>query len=425
MMMKRLQLFLYLLLLVPALVLAEKPSTDELIRQLQSGDSGDRAKAARELGERGEALGVPALIQATHDKEENVQMAVVHAIGKINTLDQIHAMSEAVKNTSGDAQQEAIDQMNHRFLNKQEGRADEALLKLERPTSTYPAVDTEATDALLQVLDDKNSTNRILAAAALGMMKVQSALPRLQYYLKSPNDDMTRICVRAVGNIGQKDQGAGLIPLLKHPNESIVVDTVRVLGYFRYQPALAELQHFLDYSNKKEYKRVALQAICRIGDPSSEPLVRKYFQDDDDLMRQYAIEGFGRLHLTQDTANLERTYLREKDKTEKLALSFSLFLLGRKAYLDNLVRALDEKPYEDLVRAYLVEIGDDAVDPLSGYLKPADRKFRIRLLQMFGEIGSEKSLVYLEPYLKDEDVNVAQAATDAVRDIKRKQEAEG
>lgn len=210
-----------------------------------------------------------------------------------------------------------------------------------------------------------------------------------------------------------------MIPLLKHANQDIVVDTVRVLGYFRYTPALSELQHFLDYSNKKDYKRVALQAISRIADPSSEPTMKKYLQDNDTLMRRYAIEGIGRIGLKSYTDNLERDFLREKNKEIKLALSFTLFKLGRNAYLDNLVREMDKEAYEDLVHGYFVELGDQAVTPLAGYIKPADKKFKILLMQTLGAMGANSAIQYLEPYLKDPDVDVAQAATDAIRELKQ------
>lgn len=419
MMVKQLRLFLLILVLLPTIAIAGKLSTDDLIRNLQTGDAGQRAEAAKELGERTESLGMPALVTATKDKDPKVQMAVVQAIGQIKNLDQMHALCEAVRNTGGDAQREAIQLLNQRYLPKQKGYADKAILKLERPTDWYPMIDSEAVDALLFVLDDQKSVNRIQTAAALGMLKVERALPRLDYYLKSPNEKMTQICVRAVGNIGRKDEGAGLIPLLKHPNNDIVVDTVRVLGYFHYQPALSELQHFLDYSNKKEYKRVALQAISRIADPSSEPTLKKYSHDDDTLMRQYAIEGFGRVGLKQYTDGLERDFLREKNKQIKLALSFTLFKLGRAAYLDNLVRAMDDEPYEDMVRGYFVELGDSAVAPLAGYLKPANKKFKIELMGMLSDMGSETAIPFLEPYLKDPDVDIAQAATDSIRELKR------
>jgi HEAT repeat protein len=417
--MKQLRLYLLLLVLLPAVAAAGKLSTDDLIKNLQSGDAGQRAEAAKELGDRTESLGTPALVAATKDKDSKVQMAVVQAIGKIKNLDQMHALCEAVRNTGGDAQREAIQLLNQRYLPKQKGYADDAMLKLERPTDWYPMVDSEAVDALLFVLDDQKSVNRIQAAATLGMIKAERALPRLDYFLKSPNEKMARICVRAVGNIGRKDEGAGLIPLLKHPNNDIVVDTVRVLGYFHYKPALPELQHFLDYSNKKEYKRVALQAISRIADPSSEATMKKYSNDEDTLLRQYAIEGFGRIGLTQYTDGLEREFLREKNKQLKLALSFTLFKLGRKAYLDNLVRAMDDEPYEDLVRGYFVELGDSAIAPLAGYLKPSNKKFKIQLMQMLSDVGSETAIPFLEPYLKDQDVDIAQAATDAIRELKR------
>ena len=118
-----------------------------------------------------------------------------------------------------------------------------------------------------------------------------------------------------------------------------------VLGLFRYREALPELVRLLDYSRETNLKKISLQAISRIGDPSSEQIMKKYFASDDKDFRQYAIEGFGRMKLRGYMDPLEREFQRENSRQIKLAICFSFFALGDTAYIDTLVRSLDDNLY--------------------------------------------------------------------------------
>jgi HEAT repeat protein len=405
----------------------DKLSTQELLDNLKSPDTGKRANAAEELGERGEKLGLDALIQATTDKEQKVQMAVVVALGKINDPRQVEALSTAVRNTKGKAQKEAMHLLVERYIPTSDRGALKELWNSVEDLFSPPQVvvvepwiqvDQQAIDALLFVLDDKNSDNRIEAAADLGILKAEPAIPHLATYLRSPNEKMVRTCVRSIGYIGKKESGEYLVPILQHTNEKIVADAATVLGLFRYQPALPELVRLLDYSRNYELRKASLQAISRIGDPSSEPIMKKYFASEDKDFRQYAIEGFGRMRLQGYLDPLKREFQRDNGRQIKLALSFSLFMLGDTAYIDTLARSLDDSLYSQQVRFYLFELGGRAVPQLADYLKVQDNSFRIKVIRMLGDMHQTAAITYLEPYMKDKNMEVAQAATDAIRELK-------
>jgi HEAT repeat protein len=405
----------------------DKLSTQELLDNLKSQDKGKRADAAEELGDRGEKLGLDALIQATTDKEQKVQMAVVVALGKINDPRQVEALSTAVRNTKDDAQKEAMHLLVEHYIPtsdrgalKELWNSVEDLFSPPQVVTVEPwiQVDQQAIDALLFVLDDKNSKNRIEAAADLGILKAEPAIPHLATYLRSPNEKMVRTCVRSIGYIGKKESGEYLIPVLQHTNEKIVGDAATVLGLFRYQPALPELVRLLDYSRNYELKKASLQAISRIGDPSSEPIMKKYFASDDKDFRQYAIEGFGRMRLQGYLDPLKKEFQRENSRQIKLALSFSLFMLGDTAYIDTLARSLDDSLYSQQVRFYFFELGGRAVPQLADYLKVQDNSFRIKVIKILGDMHQTAAISYLEPYMQDKNLEVAQAATDAIRELK-------
>src|SRR5258705_8214306 len=79
---RRLLLVLFSFALALSAIAAEKLSTDELIQNLKAQDPKVREEAAKEVGDRGEKLGLEALDQATLDKDPKVQLAVVDALGK-------------------------------------------------------------------------------------------------------------------------------------------------------------------------------------------------------------------------------------------------------------------------------------------------------------------------------------------------------
>ena len=122
--------------------------------------------------------------------------------------------------------------------------------------------------------------------------------------------------------------GYSLIPLLKHQNMKIVIDTASVLGQLHYRDGLPELEKMLEATGNNDLKQTTLQAISRIGDPSSENIMKKYFSSGDKTLRQYAVEGFGRMKLESYLDPLKREFQREDSRRIKLAICFSLFALG-------------------------------------------------------------------------------------------------
>ncbi len=409
---------------------AEKLSTDELIQNLKAQDPKVREEAAKEVGDRGEKLGLEALDQATLDKEPKVQMAVVEALGKIHHPQQVSYLSRAVRNTNGKAQEKAMNLLTEVYIPSHEHGSlrkiwtsvsslfDPPEVKIAEP---WQRVDPEAVDAILFVLDQKESENRIEAAATLGLLRARSAVPRLAFYLKSPNTKMTRTTVRSLGYIGDPAAGPHLVPLLKHSEEDVVIDATRVLGQLHYHEALPEIGKLFEYSDDDDERRAALQAISRIGDPAYERLMVKYIDSEDKAMRISAIEAFGRMKLSNHVQRLQLEFQREKSVLVKMALSFSLFALGESAYVDTLVLNLKEKDYERQAQSYLLELGPRAVPAIAAYLKAADNDFRVLLIDLLGNMVQPSAIPYIEPYLKAKEIKVAQAATHAVGKLRRMQ----
>ena len=413
---------------------SDKLSTDELIQNLKDKDPKIREGAAKEVGARGEKLGLEALDEATLDKDPKVQLAVVEALGKIHHPQQVAYLSRAVRNTRGEAQKEAMELLTELYIPSHEhGKLKKLWLSVsslfDPPDVTivepWMQVDPEAVDAVVFALDQKESENRIEAAATLGLLRARSAVPRLAYYLRSPNKRMVRTTVRSLGYIGDRTAGAHLVPMLKHSDDDVVIDTARVLGQLQYAEALPELQKLFEYSDDEDYRHASFAAISRIADPSFESWMVKMLDSEDKTLQISAIEGIGRMNLRHHVQRLQLHFQREKSRSVKMALGFSLFSLGEPAYIDTLVLNLKERDYEQKAESYLVELGDHAVAPVASYLKFADKDFKVQLIDLMGNMHQPSAIPYLEPYLKDKEVEVAQAATHAVGKLRRVQQVIG
>ena len=413
---------------------ADKLSTDELIQNLKNSDPKVREEAAKEVGARGEKLGLEALDEATLDKDPKVQLAVVEALGKIHTPEQVAYLSRAAKNTRGDAQEKAITLLTEMYIPSHEhGKLKQLWTSISKvfdpPEVTivepWTKVDPEAIDSITFVLDQKDSENRIEAAAALGLLRARIAVPRLAFYLKSPNTKMVRTTIRSLGYIGDPSAGQYLIPVLKHSEEDVVIDTARVLGQLRYQDALPELQKLFEYGEDDDIRRAAFRSISRIADPSYESWMVKYMDSDDKALQISAIEGIGRMNLMQHKQRLQLHFQREKSRSVKLALCFSLYALGETAYIDTLVLNLKERDYEQQAESYLIELGPRAVSGVAAYLKGADKNFKVQLIDLLGNMHQPEAIQHIEPYLKDKELEIAKAATNAVGKLRRIQNLQG
>ncbi len=118
-----------------------------------------------------------------------------------------------------------------------------------------------------------------------------------------------------------------LVPMLKHSNEDVVTDTARVLGQLRYREALPELQKLFEYSDDDDYRRAAFHAISRIADPAYESWMVKYLDSEDKALQISAIEGIGRMNLTQHVQRLQLHFQREKSRRlrQRSALACTLW----------------------------------------------------------------------------------------------------
>ena len=138
--------------------------------------------------------------------------------------------------------------------------------------------------------------------------------------------------------------------------------------------------------------------------------------DKDVTIRTYANEGLGRLADASLLTLMSADRLTEKNARVQTAQAFGLLRLGRKEYLDELVRALGKTTTKDLAREYLVET--QAVDrPALFASRPKSALGRAEFADVLGLMGDQAALPTLQELERDSDATVARNAERAVRRI--------
>ena len=161
---------------------------------------------------------------------------------------------------------------------------------------------------------------------------------------------------------------------------------------------------------------LALSALADIATPDSRALFLGLKADKDVTIRTLANEGISRLSDATLLTMMSADRLTEKNARVQTAQAFGLLRLGRKEYLDELVRALEKLPTKDLAREYLLET--QAVDrPALFASRPKSAVGRAELADVLGLMGDKAALPALQELEHDNDATVAKNAERAVRRI--------
>ncbi|HEX8651400.1 MAG TPA: hypothetical protein VF708_11215 [Pyrinomonadaceae bacterium] len=134
----------------------------------------------------------------------------------------------------------------------------------------------------------------------------------------------------------------------------------------------------------------------------------------DPLVRQRAAEEMADLAAADWRHLVEGYRLQEKDSRVKLALDWALYRMGKTETLYAVVRALDSSRYAQ-AQSYLLKL--DSPEPLYIFLKGANTKTTIRLLEVFARTGDAKTLERIDSYKTALDPQVARAAQVSAREI--------
>lgn len=412
-----------LLLGAPASGFAQA-SVEELAADLESTEARTRRDAARALGEDGSAEAVAILTGAVRDLDRNVRRAVLDALLSPRRPDAAAGLIAFLEDEEEDHRRDAIGglvDMHSREAPAGRGeRAVNWLLRREQQFALDPLrpVEPAVAQALSRQLGDTESSNRRLAAQALGALQAVSAVgPLAAAAGEDLEDDVRREAVQALGAIGTDEAGARLLELVNVPE--LRDYAVRGLGRFAYRPSVMALIGVYDADPESDVAGDALEALARIGAEEARGTFYHELGSEDPRRREYAAEGIGRIGDPALVDGMIRDFLREEDRRVQLAFCFALVRMGRPPFVDRLVLSLSDSRVGDVARQYALELGRDFLSELLRYLEDPDRRVRLALIVLLEELGNADAIPDLEKTSEDEDLEVADRARLAVRRLSR------
>ncbi len=400
---------------VPALfatavaALAQQPARfEDVVRNLRNPDQKIRISAVRLLRETGYAEAIVPLAAAVNDQVNEVQLEAIDAelsfflVEPLSTKKHVALVVEV----------------------RSEGRAP-AAFELG-PLAVWPkTVPAELVDALLQAVDDENKKVRLEAIYTLGVIGSggqltlsEAAVARLLKALDHYDPVVRAGAARVVGRLQVKSAGDALLNAVNDSNAEVRYASIRALGEIRDERAIQALTEQLSYYGKGEGAWSALDALARIGHPSSLPTFEARLTDKDPHIRRAAVEGIARAGSAASVERFVNDVNQDESEMVRAAMTFALYKKGHATYLGRLIDFADGNKLAPQLQGYFIELGAQVIPPVVVRLQEPDADVRRNLVTILGAVGDQSTVAALTPFKEDRDRDVATAATYAIERIK-------
>jgi HEAT repeat protein len=244
-----------------------------IARFLSEGTVTDRRAAAQYLGRLRDPRGLVALAAAVHDRDAEVRLEVVRALGKTGTADAIPPLALMRADSVVYVRLAVVDALR----SIPDPRAVPPLLSaLEDPLSEvrWRAVealqdktsDGRVVDGLLRTVQDPVGGVRAPAAFALAAAKDPAIVPRLVPLMASSDEHVRTAAAVRLRQDPQKEAVMRLCALLAHADAIVRRDVSQLLGEMRDPQAVPPLIERL-HDPDPGVKRAAMAALARFDDP--------------------------------------------------------------------------------------------------------------------------------------------------------------
>ncbi len=402
-----------------------------LEQQLQDPDPRVRENAVKEIGEQGNPASVATLATLVQDSEERVRVAVVRALIRLGSPASLAPLTLALNDGIPEIRYQAIDGIINFYL---PGYVDTGFGGFfrsvsRRVESMFSDVDTVVADPdinvdpeVLRVFSQSltgapDMETRIRVARALGILRVQEAVPALVEACFSENTGLILESLRALQKIKDDTAGARISFLLMYPQEDVQIQAAMTLGLLGVEEAIGELRVTLETSEDEDVRAAALEALAFMPNESTALLFMRHLMDREEKLRIPAALGLGRLKDPEHLPHVESARQRERNAGVRLALNFALVSHGRLEYVSEIVSELESRARRGEARPYLIELArEDAVrNQLYAHLYSRNTEVRRNLCMVLATSGDSNSIVQLENLQRDRESEVALEASRAIR----------
>jgi HEAT repeat protein len=232
-----------------------------------------RSAAAEALGEIGDSMAVPALIEALNDDPMgSVRSTAAKALGSIKDPSAVHALVKALKDPVGSVR----------------AAAAKALGGIQDPV---------AAPALIETLNDNYEQVLRAVASSLGAAKDPAAVPALIGKLTDPGENVRLSAAKALGDIGHPAAVPELIHALEDPASEVRSMAAKALGTIKDPTAVPALIKVLDKDDATPGNVSAIvYALEQINDPSAAPALTEALHSASTRVRSAAARALRTLN---------------------------------------------------------------------------------------------------------------------------------
>ena len=297
-------------------------------------------------------------------------------------------------------------------------------------TGSDASVSPSVIEALSQRLRDDDRDTRESAAKSLGTLQGHAALPAMLRSLKQEQEKSVLLAlVRSIGRIGDRDVAGDLIPLVYHQDKGVRDEAIDALGFLRNPVAVPDLTKLYETDAEQRRKLIgiiplgssddlqvkAFEALTSIGSAGSKKIFAAAIAQPDQRYRQAAAEGLARIGETEFVTAVSRQRLIENKDGPRMAQSFALFRMGRREYLEDLIRGLEDG--NEQAFSYLLEFKRAEVPLLYPFLESSNARVRSKVAEALGWIGNAEALKRLDPLAADPNSDVVSSSVQAIHRI--------
>ena len=250
--------------------------------------------------------------------------------------------------------------------------------------------------------------------------------PDLGALVGASDPAMRYAAVRVLGRVFAKrahddpiDQmiGDAIITALNDGDRAVKSGAMQALGTMRYERGVQSLTDLFQFYGDRAAAAVALDALARIGHPTSAPVFIGQLSGKGSARRAVAIEGLGRIGDASKLPAIHRAVDADRNDAVMLSGVFASALLVNTP-IDRIADALTRPRLRAQARQYLIELLPGRSSALAGHLQDPDARLRVEVVDLLGLSGDAAALPLVEPLLQDADAAVARAAVRAVAKLK-------
>jgi HEAT repeat protein len=414
------------LLALAATISTAEESFEDLIANLKSPNARTRQAAAESLGKSRRREAVAPLSALVRDPEPRVRLEVVGALRSLRDTSGIPALVTSLQDGDARIQEEAVSAIVEVYGDRERGGPVDRFLQTfsdeydRASVSPFTEVDPAVFRGLAGALRDDDKAVRSSAAYAVGILGGSVVSRDLISALQDPESDVRAAAATALGKVGTAEDGRALIPLLADESTGVRYRAMEAVGVLRVRDAGPPLREMFEQNRRREQGTRVLSSLVRIGDPAQGDLFRELLTSNDPEQRRLAIEGLGRVSDSSMLPSFKKDYQRERSGDVKMAYSFSLALLGDRAFVDSLALGLAKGGVSaERARDYLLELGPPYAPDLYPYLNDPDAEVRGGICDVLAQMGDVAALPRLEPLLVDPNAKVSDRANRAIQKLRR------